>query len=166
MKIKTIWTLVVIALFGAMMMTTASAADTAWNDTFTDSSNISASENITVAGGDAKLANTTSYSSCICGSGTDHGGADWSPGTDVYGCHYNIGTCTINGTTVKAYSSGSYGWLEIHADTINVTGSGLNGTGMGYPGGAPSTTYSGGNPGTGDGGTNNKVDGAGQGAHI
>jgi len=146
-------------------ITAAPAAETVWGDTFTDSSNISASENITVAGGDVKLANT-SYSPCICGGGTDHGGADWSPGTDEYGCHYNIGTCTINGATVKAYSGGSYGWLEIHADEINVVGSGLNGTGMGYPGGAPSTTYSGGNPGTGDGGTNNETDGAGQGAHL
>ncbi|KAF5432716.1 hypothetical protein C5S35_16930, partial [Candidatus Methanophagaceae archaeon] len=55
MKTKIIWTLVMIALFGAMV-TTASAAETEWRDTFTDSSNISASENITVAGGDVKLA--------------------------------------------------------------------------------------------------------------
>ena len=100
----------------------------------------------------------------------DHGGADWTPANnaEISGVHYNISTFTVaGGTTVNVaeWDGGSDGFVEIHADTINIAGT-LNGDVRGYPGGAPSTTYSGGNPGTGDGGTNNKVDGAGQGAHM
>ncbi|MBL7104405.1 MAG: T9SS type A sorting domain-containing protein [Bacteroidales bacterium] len=110
----------------------------------------------------------------LYGTGTDHNGANWTPvnGSVISGNHYNIGTFTITaGYTVyiTAYSGGSNGWLEVHANTININGT-LNGNSRGYPGGAgaPAIPYTGnpGSPGTGDGGSTNIADGAGQGINY
>lgn len=107
----------------------------------------------------------------------DHGGADWTPvdGTDISGVHYNVGTFTVAaGTTVGITHwdnvTGEDGFVQIYADTINIAGT-LNGDAKGYLGGAGAGHYYYGGPGgacwypergTGDGGTHNEVDGAGQ----
>ena len=107
----------------------------------------------------------------------DHGGADWTPanGAEITGVHYNIGTFTVAGGTTVGIThwneaTGDDGFVQIYADTINIAGT-LNGDAKGYLGGAGAGHYYYGGPGganwypepgTGDGGTHNEVDGAGQ----
>ncbi|MCK4733898.1 MAG: DUF3344 domain-containing protein, partial [Methanophagales archaeon] len=157
--------IVILALLAAFSAP-ASADESCWDDTFSDETGIAVKHNVTVADGNVTLAG---------GTGTDHNGASWTPanGAEISGVHYNIGTFTVAaGTTVYvapyATETGLDGSLEIHAGTINILGE-LNGTGKGYPGGAGAGHYYYSNyscwypgRGTGDGGTHNEVDGAGQ----
>ena len=71
--------------------------------------------------------------------GGDHGGSNWviAGGATIASNHYNIGTVTIaTGTTVsiKSYSGGQYGWSQITASNITISGT-LDATGAGYVGG-------------------------------
>ena len=71
--------------------------------------------------------------------GGDHGGTNWvvTNGTYIASNHFNIGTVTIaTGATVyvQKYSSGQYGWVQIVASNIIISGT-LNAAGAGYLGG-------------------------------
>jgi len=155
--------LVILAILAACCAP-ISADESCWDDTFSDESGIGVKYNVTVADGNVTLA-----------GGTDHNGESWTPanGAEISGVHHNIGTFTIAaGTTVYVAQydneTGLGGSLEVHADTINIQGE-LNGAERGYPGGAGAGHYYYPNGscwyperGTGDGGTHNEVDGAGQ----
>jgi len=71
----------------------------------------------------------------IAAQGTDHGGADWTPGSGtVGGRHYNIGTFTLNaGSTITIDASIHY--LQIEAVNIVIAGT-INGNGAGNSGGS------------------------------
>jgi len=155
--------IVILALLAALGAP-ASADESCWDDTFSDETGIEVKYNLTVADGNVTLAG---------GTGTDHNGASWTPanGAEISGVHYNISTFTVAaGTTVYVvpWSDGDDGFVEIYAATINIEGT-LSGHGRGYPGGAGAGHYYHPNGscwhpeyGTGDGGTHNKEDGAGQ----
>ncbi len=70
--------------------------------------------------------------------GGDHGNTPWTPanGTYIAGRHYGISSFSVpSGTTVyvKSHAAG-YGWLSIHAQTIDIQGT-IDGNYAGYPGG-------------------------------
>ena len=69
---------------------------------------------------------------------TDHQGRDWAPVGEVYGRHYNIGTCTINQEIFVRPpvngDEGQGGKLQIEANFINVNAN-INGAGRGFGGG-------------------------------
>ena len=166
MKPQNVIVSLIILTILAACVAPISGSESCWDDTFSDESGIELKYNLTVAEGDVTLA-----------GGTDHNGESWTPanGAEISGVHHNIGTFTVAaGTTVYVapYDSGTGlgGSLDIHADTINIQGN-LNGVESGYPGGNGSGHYYYGGPGganwypergTGDGGTHNEVDGAGQ----
>ena len=164
---NTRYVIVSIAILALIAFSTpASADESCWDDTFSDETGIEVKYNLTVADGNVTLA-----------GGTDHNAESWTPanGAEISGVHHNIGTFTVAaGTTVYVApydnETGLGGSLEIHANTINIQGD-LNGAERGYPGGNGSGHYYYGGPGgdawypergTGDGGTHNEVDGAGQ----
>jgi len=125
---------------------TASSSLQTTDTDFSGGTHSSTAASSTTPAGDVILSSTTATPSC---SGTDHGGAAWTPTNgDAYdldssaniaiaGDHCNVGAFSIPSGTVYVWANSngaSYGQLKIVATSINIAGT-LYGLGKGSAGG-------------------------------